>query len=269
MAAILIDVGNGKPLRVELEGDRLTVGRRQGNDLRLPHPSVSGKHAAFVRAGAGWVLEDLGSRNGIVVNGRRAPRRRLRDGDVLVIGVHRIVFQGDEAETTKTQAADKPAAPVARGRRGADARTDVKASDGAGARVRVEASPRAEEGAGAAAAANAVAWRAEAPVPVPAVTTGSSALFVPRLPPAVLRTRSGGRDGGEVRLAKMLTSLGHESVMAGWVAVRDGGFFAVPAADSPMPLRVDGAAIEGSFRRLHGGEVLGVGDAELEFVVER
>ena len=61
-------------------------------DICLADANTSRQHAAFVRDGAGWAVEDLGSTNGTLVNGERVERLRLRDGDVIVVGVTELVY---------------------------------------------------------------------------------------------------------------------------------------------------------------------------------
>jgi transcriptional regulator of acetoin/glycerol metabolism len=55
-------------------------------DVRLPARSVSTRHARIIRMRDGWVLEDIGSRNGTFVNGKRIDRALLAPGDVFEIG---------------------------------------------------------------------------------------------------------------------------------------------------------------------------------------
>lgn len=63
-----------------------TIGRTDGNDLVVNHPSVSRRHARLEpREGAWWIV-DLASTNGIKVNGEAVNERSLRAGDVLSIG---------------------------------------------------------------------------------------------------------------------------------------------------------------------------------------
>jgi hypothetical protein len=83
--ATLTDRSTGR--RLELDGDRFVLGRLKGCDICLQDHNASREHAALVREGAGWVLEDLGSTNGTLVNGEEIDRVRLRDGDVVTIGV--------------------------------------------------------------------------------------------------------------------------------------------------------------------------------------
>lgn len=71
---------------VALTGD-CTVGRGRRAALRLADPSASRIHLRLQVDEAGTSVEDLGSRNGLLVNGGRARgRRRLRSGDELEVG---------------------------------------------------------------------------------------------------------------------------------------------------------------------------------------
>ncbi len=66
-----------------------TIGREPGNDLVLDHPSVSRRHAEIRRTEQGFALADLGSLNGVEVDGRHVPRnaqRLLPDAAQLHIG---------------------------------------------------------------------------------------------------------------------------------------------------------------------------------------
>lgn len=86
-------VGGGK--RTVLSGDRVTIGRSRDCDLTLDDPNVSRRHAELRREGAGWVVADLGSTNGVKVNGRRVDNHPLTAGDEIVLGLERLSFQVD------------------------------------------------------------------------------------------------------------------------------------------------------------------------------
>jgi pSer/pThr/pTyr-binding forkhead associated (FHA) protein len=82
---------SGRQCFAELPGDRdrLTIGRRDRNDLALPWDAqVSRVHAELLRIGSEWVVcDDAISHNGTYVNGERVRgRRRLQDGDVISVG---------------------------------------------------------------------------------------------------------------------------------------------------------------------------------------
>ncbi len=71
---------------VVLAGARVTMGRGRRNDIVLHDSSVSREHAELVRQGEGWQVRDLGSTNGVLVNGSLVTQRDVRDGDVLLLG---------------------------------------------------------------------------------------------------------------------------------------------------------------------------------------
>ena len=77
---------------VELTGERIVIGRLKTCDLCLADVNVSREHAAFERDGSGWAIHDLGATNGTLLNGAPVQRQRLRDGDVVVVGVTEIAY---------------------------------------------------------------------------------------------------------------------------------------------------------------------------------
>lgn len=70
----------------------VTLGRSLDCDIYLPDAFVSRTHCRFVPDADGWLVEDLGSANGIYLAGRRISRRYLCDGDLLEVGTVGIAF---------------------------------------------------------------------------------------------------------------------------------------------------------------------------------
>ncbi|MBI4497653.1 MAG: DUF3662 domain-containing protein [Chloroflexi bacterium] len=92
--AALEVLGPGEMVRtVPLTGAACTLGRADDNTLVLPESAVSRHHAAIRRTGDGFVVEDMGSTNGVVLNGKRVQRAHLKDGDRLLIGTVELVFR--------------------------------------------------------------------------------------------------------------------------------------------------------------------------------
>ena len=71
------------------------IGRGTEADIRLPDTGVSRKHVDVQLQGDTVTVEDLGSTNGTLVNGRRVGRQQLADGDVVRIGHSVLVYRQD------------------------------------------------------------------------------------------------------------------------------------------------------------------------------
>jgi pSer/pThr/pTyr-binding forkhead associated (FHA) protein len=82
----LVTTLNGKDLEFCLDKEEMTIGRGKANDIRIPSHFVSRLHAKVLARGIGTVIEDAGSKNGILVNSERVNRRALRDGDIVSLG---------------------------------------------------------------------------------------------------------------------------------------------------------------------------------------
>jgi len=63
-----------------------TIGRSADNTITLPDPTTSRNHAKVMFAEGAWVVQDLGSANGIIFSGQRVDRVVLKSGDVFKIG---------------------------------------------------------------------------------------------------------------------------------------------------------------------------------------
>jgi pSer/pThr/pTyr-binding forkhead associated (FHA) protein len=77
-----------------LERDVTTIGSVEGNTVVLQDTGVSRKHVGIRKVDGGFELADLGSTNGVFVNGEKNARRRLVAGDVIRIGTSEAVFRG-------------------------------------------------------------------------------------------------------------------------------------------------------------------------------
>ncbi len=79
--------------RYVLDGPQATIGRSKGADCVLGDPNVSRRHAELRRSQTGdWTIADLGSTNGVKVNGRRVSSTRLSPGDQVTLGTTTFVF---------------------------------------------------------------------------------------------------------------------------------------------------------------------------------
>ncbi|GAA0663267.1 antibiotic biosynthesis regulator FhaA [Kitasatospora atroaurantiaca] len=78
--------------RHQITGNACVLGRSTEADVRIDDPGVSRKHAE-IRPGTPAMVLDLGSTNGIVVDGQHTQRATLRDGSRIVLGSTTIVYR--------------------------------------------------------------------------------------------------------------------------------------------------------------------------------
>ena len=82
-----------------LIGTRLIVGRSEKADIRINDTKTSREHAEFAKVGNDWVVTDLGSQNGIIVNDKKVVQHKLVFGDRVIIG--QTVFKFSKQEVSK------------------------------------------------------------------------------------------------------------------------------------------------------------------------
>jgi predicted component of type VI protein secretion system len=113
-ARIWLTDGGEAPRSVPLSGDRTVVGRDPEADIPLDDDAVSWNHLEIARRGDVLMATDLDSRNGTALNGEPLDRpRRLRDGDTLTVGRHRLELSDPEpGRGAATVAAVQPAAAL-------------------------------------------------------------------------------------------------------------------------------------------------------------
>ena len=91
MLGQLIPCGGGDA--IPLTGPKLLVGRRSSCDIKLDFQNVSSHHCEFELRDGYWHIRDLGSSNGIKVNGERCNSRCVTPGDVVTIAKHAFTIQ--------------------------------------------------------------------------------------------------------------------------------------------------------------------------------
>lgn len=80
---------------LQLADDVTTMGSVAGNTVVLADPAVSRKHAGIRKVDGAYELADLGSTNGVYVNGHKVPKKTLEPGDIIRVGNTEAVFKRD------------------------------------------------------------------------------------------------------------------------------------------------------------------------------
>ena len=105
MLQLHIQDDEGKTTIVPLVRDEITIGRKEGNTIRLTERNVSRQHARLVRVNGSFFLENMQCRFGTRVNGSVVEgRTSVMPGDVIMIGDYRLALHAE----AKKGAASRP-----------------------------------------------------------------------------------------------------------------------------------------------------------------
>src|ERR1700733_9150006 len=111
MSFRIVPLVKGTAPAIALYRPVLLIGRHQECDIRLESPKVSRRHCCVATAYDRVLIRDLGSRNGVRVNGRLLEESRLLPGDEFAIGP--IIFRLEQEEE-QPPAGFRPAPPRSR-----------------------------------------------------------------------------------------------------------------------------------------------------------
>lgn len=91
-SCVLVFHGADPPIKYPLFKDVVTIGRSEAADIQVRDDFISRVHARITLMDWGAVVEDAGSKNGILVNHKAVVRQPLHHGDVLTVGRLRFTF---------------------------------------------------------------------------------------------------------------------------------------------------------------------------------
>ena len=293
MFKLSIEDDEGKTTVVPLARDEMTVGRLEGNTIRLTERNVSRKHARLTRQNGALFIEDLASFTGVRVNGTKiASPTPLREGDEVQIGDYKLVLRGDrppvaDRPTTRSLPAVTTAplatvgGPVAIPTRASVA---AMAAQPPAAQVAVEAQPRSRT-------------KTSPPKPMTAVPENDGAVAEavegqPTIPLRALGEKAAGNQpasGPAARLVVLTTDLAgmeialnkaslvigrteendvllnHRSISRHHAKiVRDGEHYTIVDLQSANGIRVNGEDYERI--ELNAGDVIELGHVKIRFI---
>lgn len=246
MFKLVIQDDEGKTTVVPLIREELTIGRQEGNTIRLTERNVSRRHAKLLRTNGAITIEDLNSYNGIRVNGSRIQGRcEIKEADRVQIGDYLLEVKSEIAKADNpTQPLEMDNAPIPAPVTGSEAATVPTAI----------ISPRHESDT--------------APAPVPGVEArpGEHGRLV------VLSTMMAGR---EFELDKPAMVIGRTDENDIWInhrsisrhhakIVRENGRYAIVDLQSANGVRVNGE--EYGKVELRRGDVVDLGHVRMRFV---
>ncbi|MFO1311374.1 MAG: FHA domain-containing protein [Burkholderiales bacterium] len=298
MGKLVVFLPDGTTRDVPLEKERITIGRRADNDLCLPYPAVSGEHAQVVTILADSFLEDLGSTNGTLVNGRAIVKHVLNDHDQIDIGRQRLTYLSDNDAKVDALAADpsrqqirgltdkvEPARPLAQvpppGERmpavphGDPLAADLERSIPRGPSLGVPLKPPVHiadllppdpprPAAAPVTPPRAPEPAAVAPPPAPAPETRPAPAAKPAPPPGPsVKVLSGASQGRIVPFPGPELTVGRVGVQVAIVRKVQEGFLLIPV-EGKEPPRINGASVAPDGSALHPGDTFEVAGVRLE-----
>ncbi|HVZ72358.1 MAG TPA: FHA domain-containing protein [Polyangia bacterium] len=115
MLKLTIEDDEGKTTVVPLIRDEITIGRQEGNTIRLTERNISRRHARLTRANGTVFIEDLASYTGVKVNGARiVTATPVAEGDEVFIGDYKLMLRMDRPQVQiNPDRATMPAMPAA------------------------------------------------------------------------------------------------------------------------------------------------------------
>ncbi len=280
MSKLVLFLADGTTLDIKLDRERLMIGRRPDNDVCLPYPAVSGEHAAIVTILEDSFLEDQGSTNGTLVNGRPVTKHFLRDRDQIDIGRQRLVYVVDETvklEPSRTgfaRSADRvPGERVEEAKK-----TQVSGAAVVAPAATVEKAPPIARAPGLRPKAPVAAPRPQSarPEPPPATVaptakldpSSSPAAAVPlSVPPPVpvIRVLTGANAGRSLPLTKEETLVGRAGLQVAALRRTPDGVLLVPVEGERAPAVNGTPALPGG-TPVQTGDIVEIAGARLELL---
>lgn len=266
MAKLVVFQTDGSTRDVALTRERITIGRRPDNDICLSNLAVSGEHAAVVTIFADSFLEDLGSTNGTLVNGKAITKHFLRERDEIDVGKHRLVYLSDDNTKLSVDAVgiSYRAAVGNLGDLVEHAKPKVQAhakpsdSDTAGIELDALSAPNGHLRNG----------HIDATAKLRPARAKASAPSAPAAPPPVaiasLKVMTGTNAGKLIALTKQQTTIGRAGVQVAIIA-QMGPVFELKSVEGTVPL-VNGAALPTEGVVLLTGDAIDIAGSRLEFV---
>lgn len=233
MAKLVLSFNGDVVEEYPLDKEIITIGRKPGNDIHIDNLAVSGTHAKILTILNDSFIEDLGSTNGTLINGDKIAKHALQNGERIVIGKHELKYDTGATEDGESDFE----------------KTMIIRPDAEGMPETQEADKGIEKSIGKIAADLASAGTA---------SSGPGA--------AKLKLVSGTNAGKELKLTKILTTLGRPGVQVAAITRRPTGYFLIvvdAGTENKMPL-VNDTEI-GKQHLLADGDVIEVAGVKMSF----
>lgn len=246
MAKLIFSLDNAILNEYPLNKERVTIGRRPTNDIHIDNLAVSGEHAAILKKGNDFYIEDQDSTNGTQVNDKLVKSHLLQPGDLIEFGKYELRYVNDGAVRTepKREAAFEKTILIRPSAMRAMAHTSAESAEAA---LPTPTAPEPQT----------------ATVAAPQEDSAAVTLAVGRI--QVLNGSSAGR---ELVLNKALTTLGKAGVQVAVITKRQHGYFITHVEGRVYPI-VNGASTGAQACALSDHDVIELAGVKMEFYLDK
>jgi hypothetical protein len=257
MAKLILSVDGQVLKEYTLSKERTLIGRKPHNDIQIDNLAVSGEHAAIITILNDSFIEDLGSTNGTMVNGKPIKKHFLQNNDVVEIGKHKLKYFNDApqaataADFEKTMIIRNPAkaapTPVAVDKSLGDTHSNLKPIDTQTAKPTVSPPPPPP-----AAERSSPGTTSQAPAPAGALRE------------AAIQVLSGAAAGRTLDLTKNLTTIGKPGLQVAVITKRPNGYFITHVEGATYPT-LNGASLGAQAHALGDHDLIEIAGVKMEF----
>jgi hypothetical protein len=232
MAKLILSMDGLVLKEIQLNKERLSIGRKPHNDIQIDNLAISGEHAVVVTILNDSFLEDLNSTNGTLVNGQPVKKHILRNNDVIELGKYKLKYMSDSQAGAAAGDFDKNALM----------RSAMAKLPGEMQLAPTGSPTRSNLGV---------------PPSPPA----------PSIPAAAIQLLSGPNAGKELELTKTLTTLGKPGLQVAVIARRPHGYFITHVEGRQFPV-VNGKALDAQAHPLSDHDVIEIAGIKMEFFLK-
>jgi hypothetical protein len=256
MAKLILSLDNAFLSEYLLDQERVTIGRRTTNDVHIDNLAVSGEHAAIIKLGNDFYIEDLESTNGTLVNSKAIKKHLLQHGDLVEFGKYQLKYISEAVPANHAVGAGeddfektmiiRPAAMKAMEQKPAEAPVAV-----AKVAPSTPVSPIA----------------VNRPAATPAVAPNTPAPSIGEIT-GKIQVLNGSSSGRELVLNKALTTLGKPGVQVAVITKRPSGYFITHVEGQVFPI-VNGASTGAQAFALNDHDVIELAGVKMEFYLSK
>lgn len=228
MAKFILKFNNEVVDHIEITQGDMKIGRKPGSEIVLDNLAVSGTHANIFTIGDDSFVQDLDSTNGTFVNHKKVAKHHLRNGDIVTIGKHSLIFVNEMSAQQDTEDFAKTVVINPGSMSGGDV-------------------PRPN-----------MAETVETRLPPMKKAERTGAIFV----------LSGANSGKRIELKKSITSLGKVGKRSGVIKKTGSGYRLEVPSDAVDTPTLNGKPVPPTGTDLRNGDIIEIGGARLQFYLK-